>query len=282
MTTNRGIINGVGIGLRHRHFQEIIENKPDIPWFEVHTENFFSSGSPASIYLEKIREDYPISAHCVAMSPGSAGSLDIKHLKKVKDFIERYDPFLVSDHLSWSNAGNIHLPDLLPLAYTEESLNKVVSNVMQIQDFLGRQILIENPSSYLSFVESEIPEAEFFVEIAKKSGCGLLVDINNIYVSCHNHKLNIDDYLAVVPTELVQEIHLAGYSVHKFEGKDIYIDTHGTNVYPAVWELYKKAMAKFGNIPTLIEWDTDVPEISVLIEEKKKAEDIMNSLSSMS
>lgn len=271
-------IHGVGIGLRHRHFKEILELKPDIGWLEVHTENFFSGGSAASQYLEEIRKDYPLSAHSVGLSLGSVDSTNETHLKNVKNFIERFQPSLVSDHLSWSGVDGTFLPDLLPVPYTKEALKKICENIETTQDYLGRQILIENPSSYLAFKKSKIPEWEFLAEIAEKTGCGILLDINNIYVSAHNHGFDSEQYLAAIPAEKVQEIHLAGFSIKEIEKKEVFIDDHGARVYMQVWELYKTAMKKFSDAPTLIEWDTNVPELSVLLEEKEKAEKILTSL----
>lgn len=271
-------IHGTGIGLRHCHFKEVIENKPEIHWFEVHTENFFSTGSAASISLEKIRRDYPLSAHSVGLSLGSYEEVSKKHLSGVKSFIERFEPSLVSDHLSWSAAGGVHVPDLLPIPYTEEALSAICRNIDKTQEFLGREILIENPSSYLRFKNSEMAEWEFLVAAAKRSGCGILLDVNNIYVSAHNHGFDADMYLEYIPAELVGEIHLAGYTIKEIDGKEVYIDTHGARIFPGVWDLYGQAIKKFSHAPTLIEWDTDVPELSVLIDEKNQAERIINSL----
>ena len=268
-------LHGVGIGLRHRHFREIIAEKPEIPWLEVHTENFFSSGSAASQCLEKIRKDYPLSAHCVGLSLGAAEPVSARHLAQVQNFIERFSPALVSDHLSWGSASGAHVPDLLPLPYTEEALSALVANIGRTQDTLKRRILLENASSYLRFADSALPEWEFFVEAAKRSGCGLLLDINNIYVSCHNHGWDAETYLAAIPPERVGEIHLAGYSVCEVEGQEIYIDTHGAPVYDPVWALFSRWVERFAHTPVLIEWDDAVPELSVLLSEKAKAEKIV-------
>lgn len=272
-------ISGVGLGLRHRHFKEFITDKPNVPWLEVHTENFFSPDSTAAKYLAKIRQDYPISAHCVGLSLGSATNacpIRAKHLQNIKATLEWLQPDLVSDHLSWSASDEGHyLPDLLPIPYTEEALNIVVTNVNQVQDVLQRQLLIENPSSYLSFLNSPIPEWEFLCALVNQTDCGLLLDVNNIYVSAHNHGFDAVKYLDSIPINAVKEIHLAGYSIDNIEGKDVYIDTHGHRVYDGVWQLYEKAIERFGAIPTLIEWDTDVPELAVLLDEKRKAEAVI-------
>lgn len=272
-------ISGVGLGLRHRHFQEFISDKPDVPWLEIHTENFFSQGSTAAKYLAKIRENYPISAHSVGLSLGSAANacpIRGQHLQKIKATLDWLEPSLVSDHLSWSASDKGHyLPDLLPIPYTEEAFDVVVQNINQVQDTLQRQILIENPSSYLSYVNSPIPEWEFLSMLVKKTGCGLLLDVNNIYVSAHNHGFDAQMYLENIPKIAIQEIHLAGYSIDNIEGVEVYIDTHGDRVYDGVWLLYEKAIECFGDIPTLIEWDADVPELAVLLDEKRKAEEII-------
>lgn len=276
-----GRLTGIGIGLRHKHLRRIMDEKPAIDWLEVHTENFFSAGSAASQCLEIIRQDYPLSAHCVGLSLGSAQPVSNEHLAQIKHFMDRFQPLLVSDHLSWGAMGGIHLPDLLPLPYTEEALHTLVQNIQRTQEALGRQILIENPSSYVTFSHSTIPEHEFLVSAALNSGCGLLLDVNNVAVSCYNHGWDAAAYLAAIPAALVQEIHLAGYSIQEMEGRRIYIDTHGAAVYPEVWELYTLALQQF-EAPALIEWDTDVPELEVLLSERDKARAIHSAAKSAS
>lgn len=276
------IISGVGIGLRHRHFQEFIENKPDVPWLEIHTENFFSKYSTSSKYLAKIRQDYPISAHCVGLSLGSS-KVDCpvreQHLLKIKNTFDWLQPSIASDHLSWSASDGVHyLPDLLPIPYTEKAFDVVSQNINRVQEVLQRQILVENPSSYLRFVDSTILEWDFLAQLSKKTGCGLLLDVNNIYVSAHNHGFDALTYLERLPIDAVKEMHLAGYSISHIEGKEVYIDSHGQKVYDGVWQLYQKAIERFGNVPTLIEWDTDIPELSVLLNEKRKAEAIIKKV----
>jgi len=275
-------INGVGLGLRHRHFKEFIVDKPDVPWLEIHTENFINQGSTSAKYLAEICQNYPISAHCVGLSLGTASNASLtrlQHIHDIKATIDWLKPSLVSDHLSWSASDEGHyLPDLLPIPYTEEALNIVAQNINQVQEVLRRQILIENPSSYLSYVNSPIPEWEFLSALVKKTGCGLLLDINNVHVSAHNHGFDALNYLGNIPKKSVQEIHLAGYSIDVIEGVDMLIDTHGHRVYDDVWLLYEKAIEHFGAIPTLIEWDTDVPELAVLLDEKRKAEAIITKV----
>ncbi len=269
-------LQGVGLGLRHQHFSDFTENKPDVPWLEVHTENFMHLGSTPAKYLEEIRADYPISMHCIGMSLGTDyndHAAFLQHLRLLKKAISFFEPRLVSDHLSWSGVENQHfLPDLLPLPYTEEALNVIVRNIEIAQDVLGQQILVENPSSYLSYNFDAMPEWTFLTEVAKRSGCGLLFDLNNIHVAAHNHGFDARHYLTQIPPHLVQEIHLAGYDSSIVEGKDVYIDTHGKPVYDAVWELYSDALKHFGDTPSLIEWDTDIPEFSILMAEKHKAD----------
>lgn len=275
-------ISGVGLGLRHRHFQEFIEEQPDVPWLEIHTENFFSQDSTAAKYLAKIRQHYPISAHCIGLSLGSANNacpVRAQHLQNIKATLDWLQPSLVSDHLSWSVSDQGHyLPDLLPIPYTEESLHVVIENINQVQNTLQRQVLIENPSSYLNFIDSPIPEWEFLSLVVKETGCALLLDVNNIYVSAYNHGFDALKYLENIPTGVVKEIHLAGYSIENIEGRDVYIDTHGHEVYDGVWQLYESAIQRFGAIPTLIEWDTDVPELATLLKEKNKAEVILDKV----
>ena len=279
MVTIMQIIKGVGLGLRHRHFKDFIEHKPDVPWLEVHTENFFSRDSTASKYLADIRQNYPVSAHCVGLSLGSASigcPVREQHLQNIKKTIDWLQPSIVSDHLSWSASDGVHyLPDLLPTPYTEEAFDVFIKNINHVQDVLQRQILLENPSSYLSFVDSTMFEWDFLSELSRETGCGLLLDINNIYVSAHNHGFDALAYLNEIPVGAVKEMHLAGYSIDIIEGKNVYIDTHGQKVYDGVWQLFAKAIERFGAVPTLIEWDTDVPELSVLLGEKNKADAII-------
>jgi len=275
-------IQGVGISLKHQHFQQFIEHKPDVPWLEIHTENFFSQGSTAAKYLAKIGQDYAISAHCVGMSLGSAAincPVREQHLQNIKKTVTWLQPALISDHLSWSASQSGHyLPDLLPVPFTEEAFGVVAHNIKHSQDVLQRQILIENPSSYLTYIDSHITEWQFLSSLTKETGCGLLLDVNNIYVSAKNHNFDPLMYLDNIPKGVVKEIHLAGFSTEKIEGKEIYIDTHGTNVCDDVWQLYEQAIKRFGAQPTLIEWDTNVPELSVLLAEKIKAETIISKV----
>lgn len=268
----------IGIGLRHPHYHEVIDSQPDIGWFEVHSENFFHLGGPSLNNLKTIRTSYPISLHGVGLSLGSADKLDTAHLKKIKKLIQEINPFLVSEHLSWGKINNTFLPDLLPLPYTQESLHIICQHIQQTQDYLQREILIENPSSYLEYQDSELAEADFLVKLCQKSGAKLLLDINNIFVSAHNHQWDAKKYIDSIPSDLVKELHLAGHS-HKAlsEQKIIKVDTHNDKVCDDVWILYDYALSKFGATHTLIEWDTDIPELVVLLSEAEKAKQYCES-----
>ncbi len=260
-----------GVGLRFRHHREALESHAAAAWLEVHTENYLGGGS-APAYLDAIRRNYPVSLHGTGLSLGSAEGLDAEHLARVRELVERAEPGLVSEHLSFSVAAGNYLADLLPLPLTEEALGIVCRNVAQVQDHLKRRILVENPSTYLRFRHSTIPEWEFLARVAKRTGCGILCDVNNIYVSACNHGWDASEYLAALPPEAVGEIHLAGHVVRRLDGgRVLRIDDHGSRVAPEVWTLYAEALALFGRVPTLIEWDTDVPPIAVLLEEAAHA-----------
>jgi len=260
-----------GVGLRFRHHQEVLEAPPAAAWFEVHIENYMGGGS-APTALDAIRRDYPISLHGTGLSLGSAEGLDPSHLARLREAVERFEPGLVSEHLSFSVAGGNYLADLLPLPMTEEALGIVCRNVAQAQDCLKRQILVENPSTYLQFRHSTIPEWEFLALVARRTGCGILCDVNNIYVSACNHGWRASAYLAALPAQAVGEIHLAGHTVRRIDdARTLRIDDHGSRVAPEVWALYAEALALFGPVPTLVEWDTNVPPMAVLLEETAHA-----------
>jgi uncharacterized protein len=262
---------GVGIGLRAPHVAEVLATRPAIGWLEVHAENYMGEGAPLAA-LERLRADYPLSVHGVGLSLGSAEALDHRHLSRLQRLITRLGPTLVSEHLSWSIAGEIYLNHLLPLPYTEETLAIVVQHVTHTQEVLQCRLLIENPSSYLRFAHSVIPEPEFLGELVQRTGCGLLCDVNNIYVSCYNLGGDPVAYLDALPARAVGEIHLAGHAVNDADGQTILIDDHGAPVSDAVWALYDHALARFGPVPTLIEWDTNIPELAVLCAEAHTAE----------
>lgn len=267
-----------GIGLRSQHYQEIIHNKPAIPWLEGHSENFFAEGGINRHVLEQIRPDYPMSFHGVGLSLGSAQEPDKTHLSKLKQLVDTFEPALVSEHVSWSNAGDNVLNDLLPLPYTFEAVSVLARNIAITQEALGRQILIENPSSYLQFSHNEMEEYAFIAEVVKQSGCGILLDVNNIYVTHKNHGIDPITYLEHLPLDQVQEIHLAGHAVTMIEGKSVLIDHHGAHVIEPVWELFRETIKRTGLKPTLIEWDTDIPPLDVLMAEAEKAQLVLDSL----
>ena len=266
-----------GIGLRAPHYRDLCEQQPDVAWLEAHTENYFGDGGAPLYYLEKLRQDYLLSFHGVGLSLGSIDALDTGHLAKTRSLIERFEPGLVSEHLSWGSVDGEYFNDLLPLPYTEESLSHFCDRVTQTQDYLQRQLLIENPSSYLMYSHSTIPEHEYFVEIARRTGCRLLVDINNIFVSAHNHGFSAQEYIAAIPADDVGEIHLAGHTVNRHEDVDILIDDHGSAVINPVWALYAQALDAFGAVPSLIEWDSNIPALEILLGEARTAQAKLDS-----
>jgi len=262
-----------GIGLRARHVGELLDRRPVVPWVEVHAENYMANAA-ALASLKEVRRSYPVALHGVGLSLGSAGPLDLRHLERLARLVESIEPCVVSEHLSWSGSGGVYLNHLLPLPYAPETLRVVVEHVEQVQERLGRRILVENPSSYLRFRHSSIPEAEFLGELVRRTGCGLLYDVNNVYVSAWNVGLDAEAYLAALPAGAVGEIHLAGHAVNDADGVNLLIDDHGSPVSPAVWRLYRQALERFGPVPTLIEWDTDIPALDVLLAEAHKADGI--------
>lgn len=264
--------------MRAEHYREVVATRPTVAWLEVHSENYFGEGGAPHYYLEQVRRHYPLSLHGVGLSLGSADDLNRTHLEKLKALIQRYEPGLVSDHLSWSSVDGNYLNDLLPLPYTEETLRHVTERVTQAQEFLGREILIENPSSYLQYRHSDMGEAEFLAELSARSGCGILLDVNNVYVSASNHGFDAQAYLRTMPPARVREIHLAGHTVNRYPEGEMLIDTHSARVCEAVWELYRDALVHVGPVPTLIEWDTDLPALSVLVDEAHRAETIQEQV----
>lgn len=267
--------NPAGIGLRHAYYKDVIETKPSVGWLEVHPENYFGGGAHRH-YLAKARELYPLSLHAVGLSLGSTERVSRDHLRQIKELIEIYEPFQVSDHASWSMSGNAHLNDLLPLPYTEETLSVLCSNIGETQEFLGRRILVENPSTYLAFKESAMPEWEFMNEAARCTGCGILLDVNNIYVQSRNHGFDAFDYLRGIEGKYVGEIHLAGHTEKQMDNGDtILIDTHDSLVRAEVWDLYGFAVERFGAIPTLIEWDQNFPPLQTLVAEANRTAEII-------
>jgi uncharacterized protein len=264
-----------GIGLRAAHYRDVLQTCPPVGWLEVHSENYFGEGGRALAFLEAIRAHYPLSLHGVGLSLGSTDDLSRIHLANLKRLINRFEPGLVSEHLSWSSIGGRYLNDLLPLPYTEEALTHVATRIARVQDYLGRQILIENVSRYLAYRHTTIAEWDFLTAVAGQADCGILLDVNNIYVNAVNHGFDALTYLRAIPRELVQEIHLAGFTVNTFEGGEIIIDSHNRPVADAVWALYRQAIHRFGPRPTLIEWDTELPALTVLLSEARQADAIM-------
>jgi uncharacterized protein (UPF0276 family) len=264
-----------GIGLRAPHLAEIARDKPSIAFLEIHAENYLAV-SPALRAIEGLRADYAFSVHAVGLSLGSAEGLNGAHLARVAALVRRLQPAYVSDHLSWSVTGGRYLNDLLPLPYTEEALDVVARNVDRLQDAMGRQVSIENPSCYLGFTQSTMSEPEFLSELARRSGCGLLLDANNIHVTTHNLRLDPRDWLAL-PADAITQYHLAGQAVNDADGEPILIDDHGSRVGDAVWTLFDEVVRRFGPRPTLIEWDTNIPALSVLLDEARRADSAIHS-----
>jgi len=264
-----------GIGLRPVHFNHVLETLPDTAWFEVHSENFFAAGGEMMHILERVRARYPVSLHGVGLSLGTSDTLYQTHLAQLAELVKRIQPGLISEHISWGGVGGFHLNALLPLPYTEESLNVLVERVDAVQHVLGRQILLENASTYLEFEHSTIPEWDFVNELARRSGCLILLDVNNIYVNSVNHGFDARDFIDAVSGEAVAEMHLAGFSRKQGLPVPLLIDSHDHPVYPEVWDLYAYTVDKIGLKPTLIEWDAHIPEFSVFQDEAAKAEQVM-------
>jgi len=267
-----------GIGLRPSHIRQVLAERPPVPWLEVHSENFFCAGGEMLAVLERVRCDYPLSLHGVGLSLGSSDRLHREHLVKLQALVQRCAPALVSEHLCWGAIGPRHLNDLLPLPYTEEALDLMVDRVAAAQDFLGRQILIENVSTYLSYQHSTIPEWEFVAALAERSGCGLLLDVNNVYVNSVNHGFDPRAFIAAVPAAAVQEIHMAGFTAKEGLDAPLLIDSHSRPVADAVWALYRETLEHAGPAPTLIEWDQALPPLDELLAEAAKAQEILDEL----
>ena len=266
-----------GIGLRAQHHAEILSRLPHVGWFEAHSENYLAAGGTHRAQLLQIRHQYPISLHGVGLSLGSSDSLNREHLLALHRLVQAVEPVFVSEHLSWGSIDGTYLNDLLPLPYTDESLRHMSARVREVQDFLGRQVLIENISSYLRYRWAEAPEWEFLSALVHETGCGLLLDVNNVFVNAMNHGFDAHTFLHGIPRSAVQEIHLAGHTVMQLDGHDIRIDTHNTHVSPEVWHLYRAALVRFGPLPTLVEWDAEIPELSVLVAEAGRATSMLDS-----
>jgi uncharacterized protein (UPF0276 family) len=267
-----------GAGLKPEHQRHVLEARPDVGWFEVHAENYMGAGGPPHHFLERVRALYPLSVHGVGLSIGSAGGMAPGHLARLKSVVDRYQPFIVSEHLAWSTHDGIFLNDLLPLPYTEATLSLVTRHVDEAQTVLGRRILIENPSTYLRFDGEEMAETDFLRALARRSGCGLLLDVNNVAVSAANHGFDPRAYLECFPHEHVDEIHLAGHAMLESDGDALFVDTHDRTISPKVWSLFRDVIARRGVRPTLIEWDSDVPAWPVLEAEVGQAEAVLQTV----
>ncbi len=266
-----------GAGLKPEHQRHILEARPDVDWFEVHAENYMGAGGPPHHFLERVRALYPLSVHGVGLSIGSANGMAPGHLGRLKSVVDRYQPFIVSEHLAWSTHDGIFLNDLLPLPYTEATLSLVARHLDEAQTVLGRRILIENPSTYLRFEADGMPETDFLRALARRTGCGLLLDVNNVVVSAANHGFDARAYLEGFPYEHVGEIHLAGHAVLESDGEALFVDTHDRTIAPEVWSLFRDVIARRGVCPTLIEWDSDVPVWPVLEAEVRQAQSVLQT-----
>ena len=268
-----GLPPRAGLGLKNEHFIEVIETSPDIGFFEVHAENYMVAGGPFHHYLGLIRERYPLSLHGVGLSIGGEGPLNSEHLARLAKLIERYQPHSFSEHLAWSSHGPVFLNDLLPLAYDVDTLNRVCEHVDHVQSALKRPMLLENPSTYLQFQRSTLDETDFISEIIRRTGCGLLLDVNNAYVSCINHQRDPQAYIDALPLQAVGEIHLAGFAEDTDSlGDRLLIDDHGAPIDNAVWQLYEQVLARTGPVATLIERDHQVPAFNSLMAEAQHAQ----------
>ncbi|MGD2139150.1 MAG: DUF692 domain-containing protein [Burkholderiales bacterium] len=268
---------GFGLGLRTAHYDAILAERPRVDWFEALTENYMVRGGKPLHYLERIRADYPLVFHGVSMSLGSADPLDPAYLAALKILIERFEPMWVSDHLCWTGVARRNIHDLLPLPYTAEAVNHVASRIRQVQDFLGRPILIENVSSYVNFNQSEMTEWEFLCEIAGRTDCLLLLDVNNVYVSGFNHGFDARQYIDALPRDRIQQIHLAG---HSHCGTHI-IDTHDAPIVDEVWKLYAHTIETLGPVATMIERDDNIPDLATLVSELDDAREIAHQASTL-
>jgi uncharacterized protein (UPF0276 family) len=268
---------GAGIGLRPPHVAQMIASRPAVAFLEVHPENYMGGG-PAIAALEGLRRDYPLSLHGVGLSLGGSSPLDAGHLARLARLVERLDPVFVSEHLAWSVANGTYFNHLLPLPYVPESLDAMCARVSRMQDALGREVLVENPSLYLRFRHSCIPEPVFLGELARRSGCRILLDVNNLYVSCRNLDDDPVTYLDALPAEAIGEIHLGGHTANDADGRTMLIDDHGSRVAEPVWQLYERALERYGPVPTLIEWDRNLPELAVLLDEAAGAQRHMDAV----
>ena len=265
-------IQGVGIGLRSCHYEHILQYKPNIPWFEVLSDNYMVDGGPPLKYLDAIVDLYPVTMHGVGLSIGSTDPLNQDYLKKLKRLASRIKPVFISDHLCWISVNKQYLHELIPLPYTQEAVNHVVERVQKVQDFLGQQLMLENLSSYFTYKESEMSEAEFLSAIANKADCHILLDVNNLYVNAQDLHFDPMEYIRALPKNRIKQFHLAGYT----DRGEYLFDMHSEEIHPPVWALYKQAVKHFGKIPTLIEWDDHIPPFTTLEKEAIKSQEILD------
>lgn len=266
-------LTGCGIGLRKEHHDRVLAEKPDVPFFEVVSENFMVEGGRPAHVLERVRRDYPVALHGVSMNLGSADPLDAAYLARLKALVDRIEPAVVSDHLCWTALAGQNSHDLLPLPFTEEAVRHVAAKIRRVQDVLGRRLLVENVSSYVTFRSSAMSEAEFLAAVANEADCHLLLDVNNLWVNGRNHGFDASEALRSIPAGRVRQFHLAGHADYG----DVVIDTHDRPVRDEVWALYRQAVRRFGAQPTLLEWDANVPELEVLLEETRLASVVQRS-----
>ena len=277
--TGSGLPARAGVGLKPEYFRDVLETRPDIGFFEVHAENYMVEGGPYHHFLGRIREHYPLSLHGVGLSIGAEGPLDEAHLDRLAALIKRYQPVAFSEHLAWSSHGEVFLNDLLPVPYDRATLDRVCAHIDRVQARLKRQMLLENPSTYLEFEASTMDEAVFLSEVIHRTGCGLLLDLNNVHVSCVNHGRDALAFIDNLPLDTVGQIHLAGFAIDRdAAGAPLLIDSHGSPVDEEVWGLYAAVLARTGQMPTLLERDADVPSLATLIAESQRAQDLMSAL----
>lgn len=272
-------LTAAGVGLRHAHVPDFLAGAQKVGWLEVHAENYLVAGGPRLAQLERLRRDYPVSFHSVALSLGAADGVDRDHLARLRALYDRFQPAMVSDHLAWTGLAGAAVPDLLPLPLTAETLEIVATNVARAQDALGRRLLVENPSLYLRFVADQMDEGEFLAALVARTGCGLLLDLNNLYVSARNRGQDAMRLLSRFPADAIGEIHLAGHARVEIDGVSLLIDDHGSAVPDPVWALYDIAVRRFGPRPTLVEWDTSLPPLPLLLAQAAKADALREAAS---
>jgi uncharacterized protein (UPF0276 family) len=268
-----------GVGLKPAHYRDVLETRPDVGFFEVHAENYMGAGGPPHRYLTQIRSNYALSVHGVGLSIGAARPLDGVHLRRLVALVHRYQPALVSEHLAWSSDGGMFFNDLLPVPYHAETLARVCGHIHQIQEALGRELLLENPATYVAFGASTWSEPDFIAEVVRRTGCGVLLDVNNVVVACTNQDWQPSCYIGAFPLHAVRQVHLAGHATDAdASGRPLLIDTHDRPVSQAVWDLYARVIGRIGRRPTLIEWDQQLPSWKTLQREAQQAERILNAL----